>query len=571
MASVAAQSEVPKLKQNWVLSPLGDFSLIIAAPAISLVWAAWFFLQFGPESVLAIFFVFNVAHHCPTFIRIYGDKDVLKRFRWSLILGPIFPFGLSLLTAAYLIQSGLGVDKLMFLFVILTIWDPWHFLMQHYGFMRIYDRHNQAPRKLSSRMDLTLCWLWFGYIMIAAIDWLPDLLYKLQMAHGIPLLELFQALPYQFLETSLLIAASAATLAYLGYLSWCRANGFYISWAKLALVVITFGIMYITYVPNDTVNRFLPGWNFTMGFATVGMVHVTQYLAIVWKYNRGLTNREGKARVGIFYSAFARGGFLIATLYVVFCLLYGYILSADGQRVYVLPLAGVIGNDLTQWVAAVMVSLAFTSNFLHYYYDGFIWKVRHKENQQNLAMTEGGEEPRSTQSWWDRNIQSTAMETLARQALYFGLPIGVLALSFWYIADTTITQPQVDFQVARQLASQGRTAQSQQHAAAIITSIDEQLEVETSMLKVRKRAQHHLKIAALIELRLQIDAEFLSAVDTANAEERKAQKLELIQKAINSYLTALELPGPYMVGPTEVKRADIEHSVADLHEKMRES
>jgi hypothetical protein len=33
-----------------------------------------------------------------------------------------------------------------------------------------------------------------------------------------------------------------------------------------------------------------------MGFATIGMVHVTQYLAIVWKYNRGLARRPGAAR-----------------------------------------------------------------------------------------------------------------------------------------------------------------------------------------------------------------------------------------------------------------------------------
>jgi len=48
--------------------------------------------------------------------------------------------------------------------------------LQHYGFMRIYDRHNRAPQWLAARMDLWLCVSWFVFIMLAAADWLAGLL-----------------------------------------------------------------------------------------------------------------------------------------------------------------------------------------------------------------------------------------------------------------------------------------------------------------------------------------------------------------------------------------------------------
>src|SRR5207247_844200 len=160
-----------------------------------------------------------------TFIRIYGDLDLLQRFRWSLLLGPVVPFCLSMALMAVAILNGHDLGDLLFLTVILTLWDPWHFLMQHYGFMRIYDRHNMV---------------------------------RLAVA-----------------------AAVSMTAVYIGYVAWCYRNGYFVSSAKLALLAITFGVMYFTYVPNAAMQSWLPGWGFAVGYATVNMVHVTQYLAIV--------------------------------------------------------------------------------------------------------------------------------------------------------------------------------------------------------------------------------------------------------------------------------------------------
>ena len=38
-------------------------------------------------------------------------------------------------------------------FIFLALWDMWHFFMQHYGFMRIYDVKRHKPSRLSGRLD----------------------------------------------------------------------------------------------------------------------------------------------------------------------------------------------------------------------------------------------------------------------------------------------------------------------------------------------------------------------------------------------------------------------------------
>src|SRR6185503_7898581 len=83
-------------------------------------------------------------------------------------------------------------------------------------------------------------------------------------------------------------------------------------------------MMYLTYVPNPAMRSLLPGWTFPAGFATLGMVHVTQYLAIVWKYNRSLALRGTDARPGLFQRAFSRGGLIVLVAYMVLCFGYGY-------------------------------------------------------------------------------------------------------------------------------------------------------------------------------------------------------------------------------------------------------
>src|SRR6267154_2787805 len=172
-----------RVGQNWVLARFQDTVLIIFAPLLTLALALLTIhfrgIAEGATLVLLAHVVFTVAHHLPTFIRIYGDVELFRRFNWHFIFAPVIAFGIAMSVLVYLNVHDYPLENFLYLYIILTLWDPWHFMRQHYGFMRIYDRHNAAPKVLAARMDLALASSWFAYIMLASGDWLCDLLQEM--------------------------------------------------------------------------------------------------------------------------------------------------------------------------------------------------------------------------------------------------------------------------------------------------------------------------------------------------------------------------------------------------------
>jgi hypothetical protein len=529
------------LRQNWIVNPAHDILWIIGAPLLAWIWAAFTFKAGGVELVWMIFIIFNVAHHFPTFIRIYGDRDLLRRYRWNLLLGPVIPFALSMTVVYFVIANDLPIMTILFLQVILNIWDPWHFLMQHYGFMRIYDRHNKAPRKIASTMDYMLCWTWFAFILVAASEWLFDLLYKLSNDGGVGLVMWIDLPIYSFLRQAILVAAVLMTFVYIGYLAWCRRKGYFISGAKCALFLITFAMLGLCYVKNPLMQRLLPGWTFMVGFATLGMVHVTQYLAIVWTYNRNLAQKPEKTRPR-FARSFATGGIVVALLYVGICLLYGMLLT---EEVW-LPVIGQFADNtvMVKVFFGTVVSLNFTSTLLHYYYDGFIWKVRHKENRQNLAMagtaarTETEEKENSSDppraSWWDQSpTAAPAGKVLLTQLLYFGTPIIFIVLMTSSISRSSPSWP---LRLAKIVMASDQVEQEQ--GKKTIQALDRQIRLEEHMQKLSPKAKHLTYLADLTYHRSHVAAKIADQqgkLDTASVREHR----RLLQLAISNMQLAI--------------------------------
>jgi len=544
MASVATSVSQESPRQNWIVGKTADVFFIIAAPIFALFWAILTYKTLGGRVLMSIFIVFNVGHHLPTFIRIYGDRDLFQRFRWSLILGPIIPFCAFMALVAHVISKGQPVDSVFFLSIVLTLWDPWHFLMQHYGFMRIYDRHNAAPRQLAGRMDYLVCATWFAYLMIAASGWLPDILYKLKVTHGLSLYLLFDGGVYAVLKTVAFIAAVVMSAVYIGYLKWCSQQGHFVSRAKLWLFVITFGVMYLTYTPNTFIQVILPGWNFALGFATLGMVHVTQYLAIVWKYNRGLASNEDRSRTKSFSRIFGKGGVIIASVYTIICLLYGLSLSEMAGEQIVQIWDQVFGGG-ADWLFGVLLALCFTSTFLHYYYDGFIWKVRHKENQRNLGLQENAESEPTTEvkSWWDRSNTASVAKVFGKQILYFVPPL-LLVIFTWFVVQSDEKTPiasSIDAHIAISSESTEENMKSVAQAEDAIAQLTRQLEIERTMLEIQPMSAHHAYFAELVLMRARISQRLLTLDPNAIVYNPR----EDMRSAVASLEKLVAYAGPY--------------------------
>jgi hypothetical protein len=166
------------LRQNWILDPLQDAIFVIVAPVLVLLAAIGLFKLLGGVAatslIIVAHIVITVAHHLPTFIRIYGDVDLFQRFKWNFVLAPVVPLLFSAGVLGYINYMQYPVEYFLYLYLMLALWDPWHFLRQHYGFMRIYDRPNAAPRRIAANMDLALSIVWFVFIMLASGAWLAS-------------------------------------------------------------------------------------------------------------------------------------------------------------------------------------------------------------------------------------------------------------------------------------------------------------------------------------------------------------------------------------------------------------
>jgi Flp pilus assembly protein TadD len=112
-----------------------------------------------------------------------------------------------------------------------------------------------------------------------------------------------------------------------------------------------------------------------VGIALFEVFHDVQYLAIVWIYNRARVERD-QTIGGFMRFVFRRSGALIG-VYVGLVMAYGAIgltqsaISAESIR------HGLIG-------------IVTASALLHFYYDGFIWKVRETQTRKMLGIEGAG-------------------------------------------------------------------------------------------------------------------------------------------------------------------------------------
>jgi hypothetical protein len=495
-------------KQNWVLDPFQDSLFIIFAPIIVVALALIPFhtLSIADATALVIVthIVMTVAHHLPTFIRIYGDVDLFKRFKWSFVLGPVVPLIFSTVVLVYINLHDYPVEYFLYLYIMLALWDPWHFLRQHYGFMRIYDRSNAAPKSVAANMDLWLCVAWFSYIMLSSGAWLPETLHDLYASTNIPIMLSVTADGIAAAASVMQVAAFAMTFAYGAYLFWCWKNRYFISAAKIGLLLGTFGVMYLTYTPNAWMQSLAPGWTFKVGFAVVGVVHMTQYLAIVWRYNRSLAKSPERSRGGVFrrwHAQRSKIAWVMGAAYVGVCLGYGEIVTTRHDN---------------RLLMSVLLAVGFTSTLMHYYFDGFIWKVRHQQNREALAMADvqvagsklqsSGALPTNTPnnegSWWTNANRATASGMLLRQTLYFGLPMLVLtigALAVWQSPNQYYSQNYISHMYnAQSLAGRGLNSQAEQEAHLAFAAMNGQLPFATKMAELQPTAALEAELAFLI-------------------------------------------------------------------------
>jgi hypothetical protein len=291
-----------------------------------------------------------IGHHLPGMMRAYGDPALFRRFRWRFILAPVLLLaacGFSLMTG---VSSGLlGVA---------AIWGWWHYLMQTYGFCRIYDAKVGSFAPTTRWLDQAMCLCWFAAAVVLNDNTLYGFVEHLYNS-GIPVPS---TRFFELLRSVISGATAGVTVLFLGHVIRRWGMGEPPNVIKLAVMASTFACFWYS---AATVT------NIVVAYAFFELFHDAQYLTIVWAFNRRRVEKDPELR------GFTRWLFqprlLFVGLYVALIVGYG---SLKWGSTYV------TADHLQRGLTALFL----TSTLLHYYFDGFIWKLRDASTQTTLGI-----------------------------------------------------------------------------------------------------------------------------------------------------------------------------------------
>jgi Flp pilus assembly protein TadD len=371
-------------KTLWILNSWRDLILYVGTPLFLLPMFLLAQARWSAQDIYLFVAAFGaMGHHLPGMIRAYGDRALFRRFRWRFILAPIFL--LSVCVAFYWWD-------LKGIILIVFFWGVWHGMMQTYGFCRIYDAKTGSFAALTRRLDFATCATWFAAAVLLSPQRMADTL-EMYYASGGSFIQ-----PWLLHNVQQVVLAIAIAVAVLFLFNFSRmwAEGKRPNPVKLALLATT--IAFWWYCNNGVTNVLA-------GIALFEVYHDVQYLSLVWIYNRSRVEKDSSIG-GFMRFVFRRSGSLVG-LYIGLVFAYGS-LAYFNTRLEI------------ETVKRVLTGVVAASGLLHFYYDGFIWKVRDRSTRENLGLAGG-------------NVSAPPRELLPSWALHglkwvgvFVVPLGAL-------------------------------------------------------------------------------------------------------------------------------------------------
>ena len=452
VAAFSAPQTVPAPAQTvqrpaslWILDKWRDLVLYVCTPLLIVPIFIAAQARWKAEDIYLFVAAFGaMGHHLPGMIRAYGDRALFQRFKYRFIFAPVF---LLLVCTSFFLWDLKGVVLIAF------IWGVWHAMMQTYGFCRIYDAKVGAFAQLTRRLDFAVCGAWFAAGVLLSPQRMADTLFTYYSAGG-------PFVPHGFLrvlqQVSLALAIALSILFIANYV-WSWVRGQRASPVKFVLLLTSIAFWWYS---NNIVANIL------VGIALFEVFHDVQYLSLVWIYNRNRVEKDSSIR-GFMRFVFRRSGSLIG-LYIGLIFAYGS-----------------IGYFKSQFemdsVKNILLGVVTASGLLHFYYDGFIWKVREKSTRQSLGIT--GTHSTSSGQAADVSLKGSFLPSWSlhglKWAMAFALPLGALGLfqlraphseldrTAHIAADLpSVSRPHADYGVALQNA--GRLDEAAQEFSAAL-------------------------------------------------------------------------------------------------------
>jgi hypothetical protein len=376
-AEKQSTSSAPSRSSPWILDRWRDLLLFVGTPVLLIPIFSVAQTRWSGQDIFLFVGAFGaMGHHLPGMIRAYGDRALFQRFKIRFIVAPLAILAVCLWSSFYNIQA---------VQLVAMAWGIWHGMMQTYGFCRIYDAKASARAAARARADLALCVAWFS----AAVLLSPmrfRTLFELYYESGGPVIA---SAAVAAIRMAVVVALGVVTAVFLWrqWSDWRAGRG--ASPVKMALLVSS--IAFWWYCNNGV-------QNILVGIALFEVFHDVQYLAIVWIYNRTRVERDTSIR-GFMRFVFRRSGALMG-VYVGLVLAYGAI--------------GLTQSAITvEWIRYGLIGIVTASALLHFYYDGFIWKVRETQTRAMLGIEGAGAaalaSPRLWPAWTRHGLRWAAL------------------------------------------------------------------------------------------------------------------------------------------------------------------
>jgi Tfp pilus assembly protein PilF len=419
--TVPAEPAAARKPNLWILDGWRDLVFYICTPLLIVPMFVLAQARWSPEDIYLFVGAFGaMGHHLPGMIRAYGDRALFQRFKWRFIFAPIF---LVTVCTMFFLWDLKGIVLIAF------IWGVWHGMMQTYGFCRIYDAKVGSFAALTRRIDFATCGIWFAAAVLLSTPRMTEALDTYYSAGG-------PFIPPGFLRTAqqgLLALAITISGVFLANFIWMWVRGKRPSPVKLVLLMTSISFWWYC---NKIVVSVL------VGVALFEVFHDVQYLSLVWIYNRKRVETDSSIG-GFMRFVFRRSGSLVG-LYVGLIFAYGAL--------------GYFKSDVgIDSVKRILLGVVTASALLHFYYDGFIWKVRDKSTRQSLGIGGG-----SADALRKGLLSSWALHG-AKWTAIFVIPLGALLLREIRIPQSELqrsAQIVADLPVgARQHATYGKALQ----------------------------------------------------------------------------------------------------------------
>ncbi len=343
--------------QPWIRSAVYDSLSILSPPFVCLAAVMVFGNYFTSNAEVSLMqwvmlvLCVDVAHVYSTLYRTYFHRDTVRMQRTTLILIPLFAW-----VAGVLVYN---MDAMLF-WRILAYIAVYHFIRQQYGFIRIYSRREQQPKRFQLLDNLAI----YAATLYPMLDWH---LGKKRAFHWFVENDFYTTefvwLKNIFFGLYLLIA-----VAYVAKEMYLLVTQHYFNIPKNLMVAGTYIAWYVGIVV----------YNSDLVFTMFNVLsHGIPYMALVWAHQAKISTSRP---VRLSASFFLQPRFIVIFVGILLGLAYMEESLWDSlvwrERESVFLFTSFLPQIQSHPVLSLVVPLLTVPQLTHYIIDGYIWKMK---------------------------------------------------------------------------------------------------------------------------------------------------------------------------------------------------